>query len=94
MTSGKVDKADETDMDFPEPGGPHNKMDLEERIILRMRCSWRSVSMVGMRELSLVILEASISVKGTRELQCFQEKSTGDTNMSRRGVDGRGIMKN
>jgi hypothetical protein len=44
-----------------------------------------------MRELSSVILELSISVNGTRELQGFHEKSIGDTNMSITGVVGSGI---
>jgi hypothetical protein len=92
VASGNVDKADRTDIDFPEPGGPHSNMDLEDSTMHRMRFSWRSVSTVGMRELSLVTLELSISVNGTRELQGFQEKSTGDTNMSRTGAEGSGIM--
>jgi hypothetical protein len=88
VTSGKEDSAEVMDIDFPDPGGPHKRMDLDERTMDRIRCSWRSVSTVGMRTLSLVILEASISVKGTRELQGFQEKSVGDTNMSRTGAEG------
>lgn len=51
------------------------------------------MSTVGIRESSLVIFDASISVKGTRELHGFQEKSMGDTNISRRGVDGRDTLQ-
>jgi hypothetical protein len=75
VISGKDERADEIDIDFPEPGGPHNSTDLDDRTMHRIRCSWRSVSTVGISESSFVILQASISVNGTRELQGFQEKS-------------------
>jgi hypothetical protein len=79
------------DMDFPEPGGPHKRMDLDEETMVRIRCSCRSVSRVVIRASSFAILEASISVNGTQELQGFQEKSMGETKRSRSAALGNAI---